>query len=83
MLLELVLDGDETVALHAVAAIDDLTNDTQSALIEWLQGADEKRGDIAAHLLSRHQRIDPLFDACERGGRARVRALSALGGLPR
>ena len=34
MLLELVLDGDETVALHAVAAIDDLTNDTQSALID-------------------------------------------------
>ena len=83
MLLKLVGDPDAIVALHAIAAIDGLTDDTQAVLVGWMSGDDERLATVAAHLLSRHQRIDPLLDACEQGGQLRVRALSALGELPR
>ena len=83
MLLELVLDVETMVALHAIAAIDELTDDMEAVLIEWIMGADDRRADVGAHLLARHRRIDSLLDACENGGRSRVRALAALGGLPR
>ena len=83
MLLKLVGDPDAIVALHAIAAIDELTDNTQAVLVGWMSGNDERRAAVAAHLLPRHQRIGPLLDACEQGGQARVRALSALGELPR
>ncbi len=83
LLLDLVLDSEEIVALHAMAAIDELPDAAQSVLFEWLHREDERKGDIASHLLSRHQRIGLLLDAHEHGGRARLRALSALGRLPR
>ena len=83
LLLDLALDREEIVALHAIAAIDELPDAAQRVLSEWLHGEDERKGDIASHLLSRHQRIGLLLDAHERGGRARLRALSALGRLPR
>jgi hypothetical protein len=83
LLLDLALDREEIVALHAIAAIDELPDAAQLMLFEWLHGQDEMKGDVASHLLSRHQRIDLLLDAHERGGRARLRALSALGRLPR
>jgi hypothetical protein len=83
LLLELVLDEEVIVAVHAIAAIDALPDALEEVLVDWLNGIDDRRGDTAAHLLSRHQRIDPLLDAHERGGRGRVRALSALGRLPR
>ena len=82
-LLDLVIDSEEIVALHAIAAIDELPDAVQGVLCDWLHGQDERKGDIASHLLSRHQRVDLLFDAHERGGKARLRALSALGRLPR
>jgi len=63
--------------------LDHLDEHTEATLVEWLTGTDERRADIAAHLLSRHRRISVLLDACEHGGASRVRALSALGGLPR
>ena len=83
LLLDLALDSEQIVALHAVAAIDDLPDAAQRVLVAWLHGQDERKGDVASHLLSRHQRIDLLLDAHERGGWARLRALSALGRLPR
>ena len=83
LLLDLALDSDEIVALHAIAAIDELPDAAQQLLFEWLHGQDERKGDVASHLLARHQRIDLLLDAHERGGRASLRALSALGRLPR
>ena len=83
LLLDIALDSEEIVALHAIAAIDELPDAAPRVLVEWLHGHDERKGDIASHLLSRHQRIDLLLDAHERGGRARLRALSALGRLPR
>ena len=83
MLLELTQDDERDVALHAISAIDRLTEEAEAVLVEWLVGTDERRGEIAAHLLSRQQRIDALLDACELGGRARLRALSALGQVPR
>lgn len=83
LLLDLAIDSEEAVALHAIAAIDELPDAAQRVLVEWLHGQDERKGDIASHLLSRHQRIGLLLDACERGSRARLRALSALGRLPR
>ena len=83
LLLDLALDSEQIVALHAIAAIDDLPDAAQRVLVEWLHGQDERKGDVASHLLSRHQRIDLLLDAHEGGGRARLRALSALGRLPR
>ena len=83
LLLDLTLDSEEIVALHAIAAIDELPDASQPVLFEWLHGQDERKGDVASYLLSRHQRIGLLLDAHERGGRARLRALSALGRLPR
>lgn len=83
LLLDLALDSEEIVALHAIAAIDELPDAAQQVLFEWLHGQDERKGDVASHLLSRHQRIDLLLDAHESGGRASLRALSALGRLPR
>ena len=83
LLLELVLDDEELVALHAIAAIEGIPESAERVLVDWLNDRDEMRGDRAAHLLARHQRIGLLLDAHERGGRARIRALSALGGLPR
>ena len=83
MLLKLTQDDEQAVALHAIAAIDRLTEATEDILVEWLVGADERRGEVAAHLLSRHQRIGALLGACELGDRARVRSLSALGHVPR
>lgn len=83
LLLDLAIDSEEIVALHAIAAIDELPDPVQGVLCGWLHGQDERKGDIASHLLSRHQRVDILLDAHERGGRARLRSLSALGRLPR
>lgn len=83
MLLQVVLDPQAVVSLHAIAAMDHLDDITEATLVEWLAGTDERRADIAAHLLSRHRRISVLLDACEHGGAPRVRALSALGELPR
>ena len=83
MLLKLVLDSHVVVALHAIAAIDHLTAEAEATLVEWLLGADGRRGDVAAHLLARHRRIGALLDACEQGDQPRARALSALGQLPR
>ena len=83
LLLNLTLDDEVAVALHAISAIDRVTDAIEQILVNWLNGADHHRGDVAAHLLSRHRRIGPLLDAHERGGRGRVRALSALGRLPR
>ncbi|MXV98488.1 MAG: hypothetical protein F4126_12795 [Acidimicrobiaceae bacterium] len=83
LLLGLVLDSEATVALHAIAAIAGLPESAERILVEWLNGSDEQRGDVAAHLLSRHRRTDRLLDAYQRGGRARVRALSAMGRMPR
>ncbi len=83
LLLDLAIDREEIVALHAIAAIDELPEAAPRILVEWLHGRDERKGDVASHLLSRHQRISVLLDAYERGGRASLRALTALGRLPR
>ena len=75
-------DEEPIVALHAIAAIDELPDQLQQTLVGWMAEGDAKRASAAAQLLQRHSRVDPLLDACQLGGNARLWALRALGELP-
>ena len=83
LLIRLGLDSDETVALHAIAAIEELPHSVQETLTGWLSSEDVRRAELAACLLARHRCIDNLLDACAGAGQARLLALRALGDLPR
>ena len=83
LLVPLALEDDSTVALHALAAIEELPASEQDTLVGWLSSEDGRRAELAACLLARHRCIDVLLDACETSGRARLLALRALGDLPR
>ncbi|MCY3785160.1 MAG: hypothetical protein OXG47_00330 [bacterium] len=83
LLVSLGLDSDETVALHALAAIEELPHSVRDTLTHWLASEDARRAETAACLLARHRCIDNLLDACEGSGQARLLALRALGDLPR
>jgi len=83
LLIPLGLDRDETVALHALAAIEELPHSVRNTLPHWLASEDVRRAELAACLLTRHRCIGNLLDACEGSGHARLRALRALGDLPR
>lgn len=83
LLIRLGLDSDENVALHAIAAIEELPPGVQETLADWLLSEDARRAELAACLLARHRCIDELLDACAGAGQARLLALRALGDLPR
>ena len=83
LLVHLALDLDETVALHAIAAIEDLPEHVQATLVGWLSAEDGRRAETAACLLARHRCVDSLLDACLTSGQTRLLALRALGDLPR
>jgi len=75
-------EADQTVALHAISAVDNLSEDMTATLIRWLSDKDSDQAPAAARLLQRHCRVDLLLDACELGGNTRLWALRALGELP-
>ncbi len=81
LLLPLVSDDDPLVALHAITAIDQITDDEASELRDWL-GAEPRVAASAARVLQRLGRVEELLDACETGGSQRLWALRALGDLP-
>lgn len=83
LLIRLGLDSDETVALHAIAAIEELPPGVRDTLTDWLSSEDVRRAELAACLLARHRCIDSLLDACGGAGQERLLALRALGDLPR
>ncbi|MXV91102.1 MAG: HEAT repeat domain-containing protein [Acidimicrobiia bacterium] len=82
-LIHVGLDSDETVALHALASIEELPDSAQDTLVDWLSGEDARRAEVAVCLLARHRCIDRLLDASQASGQARLLALRALGDLPR
>lgn len=83
LLVRLALDDDRTVALHALAAIEELPASEQDTLVGWLSSEDEHRAELAACLLTRHRCVDVLLEACGTSGRTRLLALRALGDMPR
>ncbi len=81
LLFPFISDDDELVALHAITAIEQITDSEASRLSRWL-ATETKLAVPAAMVLQRLGRVEELLDACERGGRGRVWALRALGELP-
>ena len=82
LLMNRIDDEEPTVVLHAIAAIDELPDHLEQALVGWMAEGDAQRASAAAQLLQRHSRVDALLDACQLGGNARLWALRALGELP-
>ena len=80
LLLPLVSDGDPLVALHAITAIEQITDDEASRLVGQL-AAETRVAASAARILQRLGRVDELLDACETSGSQRLWALRALGDL--
>ena len=81
LLLPFISDDDKLVSLHAITAIDQITDSDATRLSGWL-GAEDKLALAAARVLQRCGRIEELLDACEHGGHGRLWALRALGDLP-
>ena len=81
LLLPLISDDDQLVALHAITAIEQITDSEASKLSRWL-GAESNLAASAARVLQRLGRVDELLDACEANGGGRLWALRALGDLP-
>ena len=80
-LLPIVLDSDPLVAVHAVGAVDTITDEMQVSLMEWLRSGDQRKAAAAANVLARNRRVDILLDAYEQGASARMWAVYALGGM--
>ncbi len=81
LLLPLVSDDDPLVALHAITAIEQITDGQASKLVALL-GAEPRVATGAARVLQRLGRVEELLDAFETGGTQRLWALRALGDLP-
>lgn len=81
LLLPLVSDDDPLVALHAITAIEQITDDQASELVALL-GAEPRVAAGAARVLQRLGCVEELLDAFETGGTQRLWALRALGDLP-
>ena len=80
LLLPLIADSDRLVALHAITAIEQITDSGASQLRHCLE-AEAKLAAPAARVLQRLGRIEELLDACEQS-ESRGWALRALGDLP-
>ncbi|MDE0605983.1 MAG: hypothetical protein OXH78_02380 [Acidimicrobiaceae bacterium] len=82
MLLDRFVDPESLVALHAIAAVDEISKDLLHKLVAWLAGGDAIKAPTAAQLLQRHRCVDALLNAAETEGNTRLLALRALGELP-
>jgi len=82
LLLPFTVDGEDFVALHAIAGLPSLPDELIPTLVGWLAEADDRRAAVAAQILLRHQAIGPLIEAVRRGDSGRLWALRALGDLP-
>ena len=82
LLLDRFVDAEPLVALHAIAAVDELSEDLRDKLVSWLADGDAIRAPIAAQLFQRHRCVDALLEATRTVGNARFLALRALGELP-
>jgi HEAT repeat protein len=80
--LEFTADDDLLVAAHAVAGMPALTAAVETELVEWLLGGDGRHRAVAAALLVRSQRVEPLLRVAAEEGPARLWALRALGDIP-
>jgi len=82
LLLNRFVDAEPLVALHAIAAVDDLSEDLRNKLVSWLADGDSIRAPTAAQLFQRHRCVNALLEATRTVGNARFLALRALGELP-
>ncbi len=73
-------DDDEFVALHAIAGLQSLPESLLPDLLTWFDMGD-RRAATAATILRRLEAVRPLLQMVQRGGRARLWALRALGDL--
>ncbi len=81
LLLPFISDDDRLVALHAVTALEQISDSAASHLSLQLNEGDSLAAS-AAMVLQRLHRVDELMDAYERGGPGRAWAVRALGDLP-
>lgn len=81
LLLPYAADGDDLVALHAIVGLPSLSGEAVEALVEWLRDGTDRQAAVAAHLLARHELVQPLLEAVRQGDQARLWALRALGDL--
>ena len=81
LLLDRFVDAEPLVALHAIAAVDELSEDLRNQLVSWLADGDAIRAPTAAQLFQRHRCVDALLEATQTVGNARLLALRALGEL--
>jgi hypothetical protein len=80
LLLPFAADPVDLVSLHAIVALQGITEQLLPTLVAWL-GADDRHAASAATILARHEQVHALLTAVDAGGRARLWALQALGGL--
>ncbi len=81
LLLDRFVDAEPLVALHAIASVDELSEDLRNQLVSWLADGDAIRAPTAAQLFQRHRCVDALLEATRTVGNARLLALRALGEL--
>lgn len=82
VLVELTVDDDRNVAIHAFAALPELSDTATQTLLAWLD-LDDRRAATAARLLARHNKVHELADAAIGLGPARTWAVNILGRVRR
>ena len=78
-LLPIMLYANPLVAVHAVGAIDTVSDATRETLLGWLSSRSQRRAATAANVLARSRSVDTLLDAYELGEPAQKWAIYALG----
>ena len=78
-LLPIMLYANPLVAVHAVGAIDTVSDATRETLLGWLSSRSQRRAATAANVLARSRSVDTLLDASELGEPAQKWAIYALG----
>ena len=58
LLLDRFVDAEPLVALHAIAAVDEMSADLRNKLVSWLADGDAIRAPTAAQLFQRHRCVD-------------------------
>lgn len=81
LLLPLTASDEMLISLHAIVAMESIPEDRIPELVAALDSEDDRIAASAAHVLSRHERVEELLGVVEHGGRARLWALGALGDL--
>ncbi len=80
-LIPVMLDDNPLVAVHAVSAIDSVSDATRTTLLDWLGSGDQRKAAAAANVLARIHDVETLLDACDEDEPARRWAVYALGGM--